>query len=79
MMRLAVGSDTQVTVGAASFYTGQSGHHTGQSGHHTGQSGHHTRQSGHHTGQSDGFSPPVPPGTSRWAPVPWCTGQSGAS
>jgi hypothetical protein len=45
LMRLAVASDTQVTVGAASFYTGQSG----------------------------GFSPPMPPGTSRWATVPWCT------
>jgi hypothetical protein len=33
---------------------------------------------GFHTGQSDAFSPPVPPRTSRWATVPWCTGQSGA-
>jgi hypothetical protein len=38
----------------------------------------YTGQSACHTGQSDGFSPPVPPGTSRWATVPWCTGQSDA-
>jgi hypothetical protein len=53
--RLAIGSDTQVTVGAANFYTGQFRRHIGQSG---------------------GFSPPVPPGISCWATVPWCTGQS---
>jgi hypothetical protein len=43
---LTVGLTPQVTVGAADFYTGQSG----------------------------GFSPLVPPRTSRWAIVPWCTG-----
>jgi hypothetical protein len=48
-VRLAVGYDTQVTVGVVGFYTGQSERHTGQYG---------------------GFSPPVPPGTSRWAIVP---------
>jgi hypothetical protein len=37
----------------------------------------HNGQSAYHTGQSGAFSPPVPPGTSRWATVPWCTGQSG--
>jgi hypothetical protein len=55
-VRLTIGLTSQVTVGAADFYIGQSGRHTGQSG---------------------GFSPPVPPGTSHWATVPWCTGQSG--
>jgi hypothetical protein len=38
--------------------------------------GFYTGQSGRHTGQSGGFSTPVPPRTSRWATVPWCTGQS---
>jgi hypothetical protein len=42
-----------------------------------GVAGFYTGQSTCHTGQSGGFSPPVPPGTSRWATVPWCTGQSG--
>jgi hypothetical protein len=36
----------------------------------------YTRRSRRHTGQSDGFSPLVPPGTSRWATIPRCTGQS---
>jgi hypothetical protein len=36
----------------------------------------YTRQSMCHTGQSDSFSPPLPPGTSRWATVPWCTRHS---
>jgi hypothetical protein len=29
-----------------------------------------------HSGQSGGFLSTVLPGTSRWATVPWCTGQS---
>jgi hypothetical protein len=29
-----------------------------------------------HTGQSDALLSTVPPRTSRWATVPWCTGQS---
>jgi hypothetical protein len=41
-----------------------------------GAAGFYTGQSTCHTGQSGGFSPPVPPGTSRWATVPWCTRQS---
>jgi hypothetical protein len=36
----------------------------------------YTGQSACHIGQSGGFSQPVPPGTSRWATVHWCTGQS---
>jgi hypothetical protein len=42
-----------------------------------GAAGFCTSQFACHTGQSGGFSPPVPPGTSHWAIVPWCTGQSG--
>jgi hypothetical protein len=38
-----------------------------------GAAGVYTDQSERHTGQSCGFSPPVPPGTSRWAKVNWCT------
>jgi hypothetical protein len=37
----------------------------------------YTRQSKLLTGQSDGLFSTVPPRTSRWATVPWCTGQSG--
>jgi hypothetical protein len=37
----------------------------------------YTRQSGLHTGKSGGLLSVVPPGTSRWATVPWCTEQSG--
>jgi hypothetical protein len=36
----------------------------------------YTGQSACHTRQYGGFSPPVSPGTSRWATVPWCTGES---
>jgi hypothetical protein len=32
-------------------------------------------QFGLHTGQSGGLFSTVPPGTSRWATVPWCIGQ----
>jgi hypothetical protein len=42
-----------------------------------GATGFYTGQSACHTRQSDGFSPPMPPKTSHWATVPWCTGQSG--
>jgi hypothetical protein len=42
-----------------------------------GAAGFHTGQSAYKTRQTSAFSPPVPPGTSRWAIVPWCTGQSG--
>jgi hypothetical protein len=38
----------------------------------------YTKHSGLHTGQSGGLLSTVPPGTSRWTTVPWCTGQSGA-
>jgi hypothetical protein len=37
----------------------------------------YTGHSGLHTGQSGGLLSTVPPGTSRWATVPWCTGQFG--
>jgi hypothetical protein len=37
----------------------------------------YTRQSRLHTGKSGGLLSIVPPRTSRWATVPWCTGQSG--
>jgi hypothetical protein len=43
-----------------------------------GAAGFYTGQSGCHTGQSGGFTPSVPPRTSCWATVPWCTEQSGA-
>jgi hypothetical protein len=36
----------------------------------------YTGQSELHTGQSSGLFSIVPPWTSRWAIVPWCTGQS---
>jgi hypothetical protein len=42
-----------------------------------GAAGFYTGQSVRHTGQSGGFSPPMPPRTSRWATVLWCTGESG--
>jgi hypothetical protein len=42
-----------------------------------GAAGFHTGQFRRRTGQSGAFSPPVPPGTSCWATIPWCTGQSG--
>jgi hypothetical protein len=35
----------------------------------------HTGQSGLHTRQFGGLFSTVPPGTSRWATVPWCTEQ----
>jgi hypothetical protein len=38
----------------------------------------YTGHSGYHTGHPGGFSPLVPPGTSHWATVPGCIGQSGA-
>jgi hypothetical protein len=38
----------------------------------------YTGYSGRHIGQSGGLLSTVPPRTSRWATVPWCTGQSGA-
>jgi hypothetical protein len=37
----------------------------------------YTGHSGLHTGQSGGLPSIVPPRTSCWATVPWCTGQSG--
>jgi hypothetical protein len=37
----------------------------------------YTGHSGCHIEQSDGFSSLVPLGTSHWATIPWCTGQSG--
>jgi hypothetical protein len=37
----------------------------------------YTGHSGLHTGQFGGLLSIVPPRTSRWATVPWCTGQSG--
>jgi hypothetical protein len=38
----------------------------------------YTGQSRLYTAQSGGLLSTVPPKTSRWATVPWCTGQSGA-
>jgi hypothetical protein len=37
----------------------------------------YTEHSGLHTGQSGGLLSTVPPRTSHWATVHWCTGQSG--
>jgi hypothetical protein len=37
----------------------------------------HTGHSGCHTGQFGGLLSTVPPRTSHWATVPWCTGKSG--
>jgi hypothetical protein len=37
----------------------------------------YTGHSGRHIGQSGGLLSTMPPGTCRWATIPWCTGQSG--